>query len=349
MIERVVIAGLLALKDYIATHVLTCLIPAFLLAGGMVTFIDREGILDHLGGSANKLKSFSLASVGGVVLAACSCTAIPVAGGLYFSGAGIGVAFILLWTIPAINILALIYTGTLLGTEMMLSRVVAVLLLAFAVGWVMTVCFRKEPEKTAAPKPDREKSTLISGLHLTLLLLILASLLLPNYLVREGTYLQKVLVWGAATTVTFAFALFILPMQKISDWLRESWWFVRVIFPLLFAGVFLVGVVGEAIPEDWIKGLVGGNHLGDTAIATMIGAITYFATLTEAPFVDTMMGLGMAKGPALALLLAGPGLSLPNWLVTAKVFGIRPALVYVPTIVILSALAGWLFGILVFG
>ncbi len=349
MIERLVAAGLLALKDYIATHVLTCMVPAFLLAGGMVTFIDREGILDYLGDSANKLKSFSLASVGGVVLAACSCTAIPVASGLYFSGAGIGVAFILLWTIPAINILALIYTGTLLGTEMMLSRIVAVLLLAFVVGGVMTLCFRKQPEKSTAPESGRSKRSLISGRYLVLLLLVLASLLLPNYLFREGTYLQKVMVWGTATIVTFAFALSFLPRQKISDWLRESWWFVRVIFPLLIVGIFIVGVAGEAIPEDWIGGLVGGNHLGDAAIATMIGAITYFATLTEAPFVDTMMDLGMAKGPALALLLAGPGLSLPNWLITAKVFGIRPTLVYVPTIVILSALMGWLFGILIFG
>jgi hypothetical protein len=76
----------------------------------------------------------------------------------------------------------------------------------------------------------------------------------------------------------------------------------------------------------------------------MIGAITYFATMTEAPFVDTLMNLGMGKGPALALLLTGPGISLPNWLAIGKVFGFKKALVYVPTIIILGTLVGWIGG-----
>ncbi|MGQ9618075.1 MAG: permease [Candidatus Aminicenantia bacterium] len=104
-----------ALKDYIATHVLTCLVPAFLLAGGLVTFINREAILDLLGERANKLKSFTIASFSSFFLAACSCTVIPVSSGLYYAGAGIGVAFIVLWVAPASNILALIYTGNILG------------------------------------------------------------------------------------------------------------------------------------------------------------------------------------------------------------------------------------------
>ncbi len=180
------------------------------------------------------------------------------------------------------------------------------------------------------------------------MLLILLSLLLPGYLLRDGTYLQKVLLWTAIMLASAAFAWRVLSREQLADWLRESWWFVRVIFPLLIAGVFLVGVVGEVLPPNWIEDWVGGSGIGDAFLATMIGAVTYFATLTEAPFVDKMMDLGMAKGPALALLLAGPGLSLPNWLATAKVFGIRPALVYVPTIIVLSALVGWLFGVFVF-
>jgi uncharacterized membrane protein YraQ (UPF0718 family) len=95
MIEELLLAGLLALDDYIATHVLTCLVPTFLLAGGIVTFIRREAILAHLGDQANKIKSFSLASTSSFVLAACSCTVIPVAAGLFYGGASIGVAFIL--------------------------------------------------------------------------------------------------------------------------------------------------------------------------------------------------------------------------------------------------------------
>ena len=113
MLEGLFLAGLNAVKDYVATHVLTCLIPAFLLAGAMVTFISREAILEYLGEEANKIKSFSLAGFSSIFIAACSCTVIPVASGLYYSGAGVGVAFIILWVSPATNILSLIYTGNI--------------------------------------------------------------------------------------------------------------------------------------------------------------------------------------------------------------------------------------------
>jgi uncharacterized membrane protein YraQ (UPF0718 family) len=132
--------------------------------------------------------------------------------------------------------------------------------------------------------------------------------------------------------------------DRIKAWLGESWWFVRVIFPLLLAGVFIVGIIGALLPEEWIETWLGGAGLRQSFLATLIGAITYFATMTEAPFVDTLMNLGMGKGPALALLLTGPGISLPNWLAIAKVFGAKKATVYVPTIVVLGTIVGWVAG-----
>ena len=130
-------AGLKALEDYVALHVLTCLIPAFLLAGAMVTFISRETILQYLGTQARKARSFALAAGSSFFVAACSCTVIPVSAGLYYGGAGIGPAFILLWVAPSANLLALIYTGAILGAEMVVVRVVSALLIAFVVGAVM--------------------------------------------------------------------------------------------------------------------------------------------------------------------------------------------------------------------
>jgi hypothetical protein len=348
MVLDLLTAGLVALRDYIATHVLTCLVPAFLLAGAMVTFINREAILYHLGEKAKKIKSFSLAGVSSFLLAACSCTVIPVASGLYYSGAGIGVAFIILWVAPAANILALIYTGSILGGAMVLSRIVAALLMAFVVGGVMSSVFRRgRGEKVSILEEKRAKKILASR-DLILLLLILLSLLLPNYLVRGGSYLYKVIVWAASTSVMAIYVLTAIPRQRTKDWLRETWWFVRIIFPLLLGGVFIVGIIGKILPEDWIKNWLGGNGVLASFLATMIGAISYFATMTEAPFVDTLMKLGMGKGPALALLLTGPGLSLPNWLAIARVFGVKKALVYVPTLVVLGTLVGWFFGNLVF-
>jgi len=349
MIKDLFIAGLVALKDYIATHVLTCLVPAFLLAGAMVTFINREAILEHLGEKANKLKSFSLASIASFFVAACSCTVIPVSSGLYYSGAGVGVAFIILWVAPASNILALIYTGSILGGTMVISRVIAALFMAFVVGFVMTLFFGKEKRDEIIPqKTNGGKKVIIHRNDLTLLILILLSLLLPNYAVRKGAYIYKVIVWLIATIITAIYAWKVIPREKVQDWLRETWWFVKIIFPLLLLGVFIVGIIGKILPEDWIKNWLGGNGIIASFLATMIGAISYFATMTEAPFVDTLMKLGMGKGPALALLLTGPGLSLPNWLVIARVFGVKKALVYVPTIVILGTIVGWFFGNFIF-
>ncbi|MEM3022692.1 MAG: permease, partial [Candidatus Bathyarchaeia archaeon] len=178
-------AGLLSLEEYIAAHMLTCLVPAFLLAGAMVAFVNREAILDHLGERANKAKSFPLAATSSFFLAACSCTVIPISSGLYYSGAGIGVAFIILWVAPAANVLALTYTGSILGGEMVVSRVIAALLMAFIVGGVMTLAFRGERLEASAGgtgggKADRK---LFARRDLALLLLILLSLLMPNYLV----------------------------------------------------------------------------------------------------------------------------------------------------------------------
>jgi uncharacterized membrane protein YraQ (UPF0718 family) len=134
MIVDLLKAGLWALQEYIALHVLTCLVPAFLLAGAMVTFVSKEAIVRYMGAAANKLRSFSLAAGGSFFVAACSCTVIPVSSGLYYGGAGVGPAFILLWVAPAANVLALVYTGAILGGKMVLTRLVAALLVAFVIG-----------------------------------------------------------------------------------------------------------------------------------------------------------------------------------------------------------------------
>ncbi|MBF0170660.1 MAG: permease [Nitrospinae bacterium] len=343
MLSELLLAGLAALYDYVATHTVTCLVPAFLLAGAMVTFIDRETVLDHLGAQARKIKSFTLAAFSSFFVAACSCTVIPVASGLYYSGAGIGAAFIVLWVAPATNILALVYTGNIIGIEMAGARVVAALLMAVVVGMVMSYAFRSEESaQTLSAAPSGKK--IMSKQEAILILLLVGSLLAPNYLVQSGPYWMKLAVWAVATLAVAGYALAVFSRERLAAWMRETWWFVRTIFPLLLGGVFLVGIVGAVLPEEWIREWLGGNSLQASFVATMIGSVTYFATMTEAPFVDTLMKLGMGEGPALALLLTGPGLSLPNWLAIARVFGLKKALIYVPTVMLSGTVMGWLFG-----
>lgn len=337
------LAGLTALQDYIALHVLTCLIPAFLLAGGIVTFVRRETIISYLGAAARKLSSFGIAAGGSFFVAACSCTVIPVASGIYYGGAGVGAAFILLWVAPAANILALVYTGQILGAEMVVARLVGALLMCFVVGFVMVYAFYRE-EKSRVSTIQMSGGPLMSRKDVVLLLLLVAWLLAPNYIVSQGPYWQKVAVWAVGLLAVAAYVWKFIAIERIKAWLRETWWFVRIIFPFLLAGVFVVGIIGALLPQEWIQTWLGGAGLRQSFLATLLGGVTYFATMTEAPFVDTLMTLGMGKGPALALLLTGPGISLPNWLAIAKVFGVKKALVYVPTIIVIGTIVGWVAG-----
>jgi uncharacterized membrane protein YraQ (UPF0718 family) len=343
-------AGLEALKEYIALHVVTCLIPAFLLAGAMVTFISKETIIYYLGATAHKIKSFALASGGSFFVAACSCTVIPVSSGLYYGGAGIGPAFIVLWVAPATNILAIVYTGAILGSEMVILRILSALAMAFLVGWVMSFVFRREEAQRAVGvfslNPEGRK--IVSKKDLILILLVVATLLAPNYLVQKGPYLHKVYVWSIGMIVIGIYAFKVKPMEEIRNWMRETWWFVRIILPLLLAGVFVVGVIGRLLPQQWVENWLGGSGVFPSFLATVIGQIMYMATMTEAPFIHKMLGLGMGKGPALALLLTGPGMSLPNILAIIKVFGFKRGIVYVLLITFLGTFVGWFTGNFIF-
>jgi uncharacterized protein len=346
---ELIYAGLEALQDYVALHVITCLVPAFLLAGAMVSFISKETIIYYLGSAANKFKSFTLASGGSFFVAACSCTVIPVSSGLYYGGSGIGAAFIILWVAPAANILALSYTGAILGAEMAVVRVLAALAMAFVVGWVMSVAFRKEEIKRVTGLAiNPEGKGIVARKDLILLLLIVANLLAPNYLVQKGPFLHKVYVWAAGMVLVALYAWRVKTGEEIRQWMTETWWFVRIIFPLLLGGVFVVGVIGKLLPEEWIQNWLGGSGILPSFLATLIGQLVYMATMTEAPFVHKLMEMGMGKGPALALLLTGPGMSLPNMLAIMKVFGVKKGLVYVPLITVLGTLVGWFSGNFIF-
>jgi uncharacterized membrane protein YraQ (UPF0718 family) len=132
--------------------------------------------------------------------------------------------------------------------------------------------------------------------------------------------------------------------QEVSEWMEQTWDFAKSIIPLLFGGVFVTGFVGALIPEKAVAGWVGGDSFQANLVASVIGALWYFATLTEIPILETLIGLGMGRGPALSLLLAGPALSLPSIAVIYSVIGFRKTAVFVGLTVVLSAVVGMVFG-----
>jgi uncharacterized membrane protein YraQ (UPF0718 family) len=134
--------------------------------------------------------------------------------------------------------------------------------------------------------------------------------------------------------------------QERKDWMKATWDFGLMIVPLLFGGVFVTGVIGALIPESQVATWVGGNSLASNFAAAFVGMIWYFATLTEIPIVEMLTRLGMGKGPALALLLAGPALSLPSILVINKIIGARKTFAFCFLVVVMSTIVGMAFGAL---
>ena len=153
--------------------------------------------------------------------------------------------------------------------------------------------------------------------------------------------------WGLAGVMGLIVALMTwrwFDRQERKDWMKATWDFGMLIVPLLFGGVFVTGVIGALIPESQVATWVGGNSLASNFIASFVGMIWYFATLTEIPIVEMLTRLGMGKGPALALLLAGPALSLPSILVIHKIIGARKTFVFCFLVVAMSTIVGMAFG-----
>ena len=351
----------LMLQEYAREHVLTCLVPAFFIAGAIAVFVSQAAVLKYFGAQTRKILSYSVASVSGAVLAVCSCTVLPLFAGIYTRGAGIGPATAFLYSGPAINVLAIVLTARILGWQLGLARALGAVLFAVLTGLLMAFFFRKDDAARTAgqiylPEEEGKGRTLTqdSLFMLTLvLILIFAAFAKPT----EGTTGIWPAVFASKWYITVLLLILLGFMLKgwfVKEervtWVQSTWGFMKQIFPLLGAGVvvagFMLGRPGHSalIPEHYIHSIVGGNSLWANLFASMAGALMYFATLTEVPILQGLIGAGMGKGPALSLLLAGPALSLPNMLVIGGVLGAKKTAVFSGIIVVLSTIAGMIYG-----
>ncbi len=416
-------------KWYAREHVLLCLVPAFFIAGAIGVFVSQNAVMKYFGPRANKVLSYGVASVSGTILAVCSCTVLPLFGGIYLRGAGLGPAIAFLYSGPAINVLAIVLTARVLGFPLGVARAVGAIAFSVIIGLLMHLIFLKEERAKAAnpqevflgddDKPERPLWQVALHFLSMVGILVFANWARPQetagawFAIFKAKWILTVLfavllggcLWRffqvkpgriALATVPALLLAIALPQHPVAafaagaaglatltffggaelqDWRDQSWGFAKQILPLLFMGVLAAGFFlgspdhkdAGIVPNTWIQALVGDSPRALLAIlgrpdgvipgwlatiwplwtnlfASVTGALMYFATLTEVPILRGLLDSGMGQGPALALLLAGPALSLPNMLVINSILGPKKTLTFIGLVVVMATLSGMLFG-----
>lgn len=357
--------SLFLVRWYAREHMLLCLVPAFFIAGGIGVFVSQGAVMRYLGAGAKKVLAYGVASVSGTILAVCSCTVLPLFAGIYQRGAGLGPATAFLYAGPAINVLAIILTARVLGMELGVARAVGAVAFSIVIGAAMHLLFRREEAERAAAQGQVPAPRAGRPLWETALLFasMIGVLVFANWgAPAEATGFWQVIFgikWYLAGlfAVLLAVVVGLLAMAsadggELREWFSATWQFAKQILPLLLLGVLVSGLLlgrpgGEGlIPSEWVAAAVGGNSLRANFFASFGGALMYFATLTEVPIVQGLLGAGMGKGPALALLLAGPALSLPSMLVIRSILGTRKTLAFISLTVVMATVTGLAFGAL---
>jgi len=440
-LPQLLYGGLGNLASYLAAHVLLCLLPAFFIAGAMTALIPKETITRYLGRNTPKFISYPASAIAGFLLAVCSCTVIPLFAGIYKKGAGLGPAITFLFVAPAVNILALTYTGTVIGADLAIARLVLSLAFGIGIGIIMALIFHKEDIAH-----DKATDSLFAGqakmrpAAIVLLLALVALLVAGTFQVplfkhtffqfdlpfqgvnrlqdglsrlvpvdstrgEEGVTAQGAVLIGMLLLIGISawrgfekihegfnrwtwisaglvgltllvaalgvaphaggvtlqlsgkfFGVLIsllvlgwllktqLSEDEIRDFLWESWRFIKQIFPLLIAGVFVVGILRELIKPEWIQSIAGQNTVLGNFVGVVFGVFMYFPTLVEVPIAQMFLSLGMHRGPLLAYLISDPELSLQSILITAAIIGRFRAWMYVFWVALFSTLAGLIYG-----
>jgi len=342
--------GLDALQDYILAHTLTCLVPAFFIAGAMSALFPKDKILKYLGEKTKAYISYPISVVAGLFLAVCSCTVLPLFAGIRQRGGGLGPAVAFLYTAPATNILAIIYTGSLIGADLALARIILSVSFASIIGMILSATFKGEEKKILLNTPTpccqqtlTEGGEEVKSYRFWVFFLILVAILLFGASSLIG-WTTKIIILSVLILALLAVILFWMPKEDTLSWLKETLFFARTIVPLLLLGVFVAGILKTVIPEKIITTYVGGNRVSSNLFAVLFGVFMYFPTLVEVPMARTFLDLGMGRGPLLAYLLADPVISFPSILVISKLIGPKRLFVYVGLIIFFCTLAGLIYG-----
>ncbi len=327
--------------------ILTVMLPAFVLAGAISVFLPTPVILRYLGAGTRKATAYSVAAVSGMVLSLCSCNVIPLFASIYRRGAGLGPAFTFLFAGPAINVVAMIFTFQVIGVKLGVWRAVGVPIIAIAVGLIMAVLFRREAAaKATAPTAVavHADSPTRNGRLWLLFGLLLVTVIYGAWdglwrTSSEGTILGA--TWWLAGMVPLVVAtagvlVWGFERSQVLALLRETWANIKLVVPVLLPAVLAIGALAAFIDVKLVYRWVGSapdsaglwGTIRPILVGTLFGEIMYFPILTEVAFTKAFLKLGMGVGPALAVLLTGPGTSLPGAFIIARAIGWKKALAF---------------------
>ncbi len=350
--------GLAEAGKFLGTHLISGMVPAFFIAGAIAIFLDKQRITKLMGANANPFIAYPVAAFSGGVLTVCSCGVIPIFSGILQQGAGIGPAFTFLMSSPAVNLIALSYTYTLLGTKFMVGRAVLVMLCSIGVGLGMRLLFgetpkNEEPSDVIIVEEDSDRSDLQLLAFFAVLVLIMVTatgvtdpLILKvsalfNY---DGLLLPRVLTMVLQIVILAIICVRWFYRSEIVLWLKKSYSLFMLIFPKVLGGIFLAGILTALFPlTDYMK-FFDTNSIEGNVVASILGALMYFGTIVGVTIVSTLKDFGMHPGPALTLLLSGPAVSLPSVLALAPIVGAKKAAGFLGLVILFSALSGFIFG-----
>ncbi|RXA19633.1 permease [Methanosarcina sp. MSH10X1] len=337
--------GVQSLQEYLALHVLMCLLPAFFLAGAIASLFSKESVLKFFGADTPKYISYTVAAASGCLLAVCSCTALPLFAGIYKRGAGIGPATTFLFSAPAINILAVVYTAKILGYDLGAARAFSAVLLSVLIGMTMSLVYeKKETERSSIKTFGEEEHRYSSQLFILLIIVLVAPEIMSGW---GWKYITQIIAWTPLIGLTAYLSFKWFSKEELESWMGETWFLIRQITPLLLIGVFFAGIIVEVLPKEIVAYFVGGNSFASSFVASITGALMYFSTLTEVPIINALTLLGMGKGPSLSMLLAGPALSLPSMIVINRVMGVKKGMSYIFLVVLIATISGYIFGTMI--
>jgi len=351
MIENFVIsllnAGFENLLDYLSAHVLFCLIPAFFLAGAFNALIPEKTIFNFMGSKSNKIIAYSFAAISGLVLEVCSCTILPLFAGIWKKGAGFGPAITFLFAGPGITLLSTPLTASVISPSFAVIKLILSIVIAILIGIVMEAIFgstttkdnfSKKVEKNLKKK-EREKYQTILFFGFLISLVIIGTANVQSII--------KYSLLTVSTIITIILALKYYSKEENITWMKETFGFFKMIFPLLLVSVFLVGAIKPLISPEVLVPYVGKNTLLANLLAVLFGMTAYFPTLVEVPVAKTFIDLGMHAGPAMAYLIVDPAISLQTLVVVNKIMKPKRTIAYALLLILFGVLAGYLYGMFV--